>query len=217
MSTSLLHEVQTGKCHWTHILVFFFNITHYLYELHLPSNALSKFWNIRMQERAAPLCTLQYLPNTLCLPPNMCGLCSVPNTFDPDAAFHWFVNNDQRSKAGLVLASLIINSSIQALYSTFPYQPWCGTRLNSVTLLTTIFCLHGKYYIYLAPSTLHSALFLLMKILKRLLFSSYWNSEFLLRNPAVQFQRVSNNSVAYKENNFIGNSRSWDVIMSAEK
>lgn len=132
MSTSLLHEVQTGKCHWTHILVFFFNITHYLYELHLPSNALSKFWNIRMQERAAPLCTLQYLPNTLCLPPNMCGLCSVPNTFDPDAAFHWFVNNDQRSKAGLALASLIINSSIQALYSTFPYQPWCGTRLNSL-------------------------------------------------------------------------------------
>lgn len=129
---TLLHEVQTGKCHWTHILVFFFNITHYLYELHLPANALSKFWNIRMQERAAPLCTLQYLPKTLCLPPNMCGLCSVPNTFDPDAAFHWFVNSDQRSKAGLVLASLIINSSIQALYSTFPYQPWCGTRLNSL-------------------------------------------------------------------------------------
>lgn len=66
-----------------------------------------------------------------------------------------------------------------------------------------------------------------MKILKRLIFSSYWNSEFLLQNPAVQFQReknhfifwgiARNNSVAYKENNFIGNSRSWDVIMSAEK
>lgn len=127
------------------------------------ANALSKLWHIRMQERATPLCALQYLANTLCLPPNTCSLCSVPNTFDPDAAFLWFVSSDQRSKAGLVFASLIINSSIRALYSTFPYRPWCGTRLNSVALLTTIFCLHGKYYIYLAPSTLHSALFLLIK------------------------------------------------------